>query len=420
MSETIYIGKEQLIVGQSKTTRNRATQGAASTQFSPAGLTSNYISLSSEKIIIADRDPEPSDDITTGIALGHFWINSISNTAFICPDNIENYAIWTDITAGAASGDPDQNLWLTISADSGSTPANSTTETLSILGGANITTSIIGNDVTITGSASGETGPIGATGPAGTDGTIGVDGETGVIGATGPAGTTNHGLLDGLSDDDHTQYLLTDGTRSVTGNLVVTGRVEVSEIQIGGDLKLDAFSSGADTTVFVLNEHATFKADLDVEQDIIVAGTVDSRDVATDGTKLDTIENNADVTDENNVESSLATKRKTITSTLYIGDPTATDEFPIKQIPFDATMVSVIAVTDTGTVDFNIEIRGRLTPFLYGNPIWTLDEVATSSGLEQIYFDSDSINADQRLYYVASATASSPTQLDITVEYTID
>ncbi len=43
-------------------------------------------------------------------------------------------------------------------------------------------------------------GDTGATGPQG------VKGDTGDTGATGPAGTTDHGLLTGLGDDDHTQY----------------------------------------------------------------------------------------------------------------------------------------------------------------------------------------------------------------------
>ena len=42
---------------------------------------------------------------------------------------------------------------------------------------------------------------------------------------------------------------------------------------------------------------------LEANGDITVSGTVDGRDVATDGTKLDTIETNADVTDTANVTS---------------------------------------------------------------------------------------------------------------------
>ena len=50
------------------------------------------------------------------------------------------------------SGDPDQNLWETIAADTGSTSADTTTDTLTIAGGTNVTTSITGDTLTINAS----------------------------------------------------------------------------------------------------------------------------------------------------------------------------------------------------------------------------------------------------------------------------
>lgn len=38
---------------------------------------------------------------------------------------------------------------------------------------------------------------------------------------------TDHGELDGLSDDDHAQYLLVDGTREGTGNFTISGSVSI-------------------------------------------------------------------------------------------------------------------------------------------------------------------------------------------------
>jgi len=43
-----------------------------------------------------------------------------------------------------------------------------------------------------------------------------------VAGGTG-ASITDHGGMSGLGDDDHTQYLLVDGTRAVTGDLSLSG-----------------------------------------------------------------------------------------------------------------------------------------------------------------------------------------------------
>ena len=67
---------------------------------------------------------------------------------------------------------------------------------------------------------------------------------------------TDHSSLSGLLEDDHPQYLLVDGSRNLSGNLSVDALV-----------------------------------------------TIDGRDISVDGAKLDTIEENADVTDSDNVDS---------------------------------------------------------------------------------------------------------------------
>ncbi len=66
-----------------------------------------------------------------------------------------------------------------------------------------------------------------------------------------------------------------------------------------GDILLNA-SSTVDRQVLVRNNNSG-RADLDVDRNITLGGTVDGRDVAADGTKLDTVETNADVTDATNV-----------------------------------------------------------------------------------------------------------------------
>ncbi len=52
--------------------------------------------------------------------------------------------VWAPTT-----GQPDQNLWETITADSGLTTANTTTDTLNVVGGSNVTTVIAGDTLTI-------------------------------------------------------------------------------------------------------------------------------------------------------------------------------------------------------------------------------------------------------------------------------
>ena len=57
---------------------------------------------------------------------------------------------WVDDATGAAGGgDPDQNLWATITGDTGTTTANTTTDSLTVAGGTNITTSVSGDIVTV-------------------------------------------------------------------------------------------------------------------------------------------------------------------------------------------------------------------------------------------------------------------------------
>jgi len=46
-----------------------------------------------------------------------------------------------------------------------------------------------------------------------------------ITAAGGGGGVTDHGALTGLADDDHSQYLLTDGTRTLTGNQDFGGNV---------------------------------------------------------------------------------------------------------------------------------------------------------------------------------------------------
>jgi len=67
--------------------------------------------------------------------------------------------------------------------------------------------------------AKGDTGNTGATGATGAQGIQGIQGETGAKGDKGDAGTTDHSLLTHLSVDDHAQYLLTNGGRTLTGDM---------------------------------------------------------------------------------------------------------------------------------------------------------------------------------------------------------
>lgn len=105
---------------------------------------------------------------------------------------------------------------------------------------------------------------------------------------------------------------------------------------------------------------------------------------------------------------------------IYIEDPTATDAFPIGSIPIAATVTGISAVTDAGTVTFNVEKRLATTPATAGTDILTSDKVASTTHSESTGIASAVIASEELLYFVASAVASTPTKLWVTVQYQED
>ena len=95
-------------------------------------------------------------------------------------------------------------------------------------------------------------------------------------------------------------------TESGSGNLIVAAdNFEVNNAANNAN-KITATTGGA-VTLFHNNASklATTSTGIDVTGNVAVSGTVDGRDVATDGTKLDGIEASADVTDTANVVAAL-------------------------------------------------------------------------------------------------------------------
>ena len=116
----------------------------------------------------------------------------------------------------------------------------------------------------------------------------------------------------------------------------------------------------------------------------------------------------------------LAAKNKTIKKILYVENPTASDVFPLLKVPDACTLVRVTHQTDTGTVNFNLEKRAEGTPATAGTDVWTTDKQAGSTMTAETIFNSAAIPADNWLVFAASAVATSPTKLWISIEYTID
>lgn len=116
----------------------------------------------------------------------------------------------------------------------------------------------------------------------------------------------------------------------------------------------------------------------------------------------------------------LAAKNKTVEKILYVENPAASDVFPLLKVPDACTLVRVTHQTDTGTVDFNLEKRAEGTPATAGTDVWTTDKQAGSTMTGETSFNSAAIPADNWLIFSASAVASSPTKLWISIEYTIN
>jgi len=161
------------------------------------------------------------------------------------------------------------------------------------------------------------------------------------------------------------------------------------------------------------------KDDTGAETDLTASSSlaVHTHQDATSGGLLDT----ASIGSGTLASARIAAKHRTITKIFYIEDPLAGDSFPIAFVADNVTFVQVRAVTDVGTVDFNIERRSTNTPDVVGTDILSADLQALAIGATTTTFVSaGSVAAEQWLNYNASAVASAPTKLWIVLEYTID
>ena len=109
--------------------------------------------------------------------------------------------------------------------------------------------------------------------------------------------------------------LTVNANLQVAGNITASGNITANGNVIIGDADTDTITFGGDVVSHILPDadntydlgstakswRTAYTQALDVTNNITVGGTVDGRDIATDGTKLDGIEASADVTDATNV-----------------------------------------------------------------------------------------------------------------------
>ena len=131
----------------------------------------------------ATSAPTTGDDSGDGYSVGSVWIDVTNDKSYVCVDSTSSAAVWKETsptshaindlsdvdTATSAPTDGEvltwsasgsqwepqtgtsPNLWATVTGDSGTTTANSTTDSIQLAGGDGIDTSISGDVVTITG-----------------------------------------------------------------------------------------------------------------------------------------------------------------------------------------------------------------------------------------------------------------------------
>lgn len=91
---------------------------------------------------------------------------------------------------------------------------------------------------------------------------------------------TDHGQLTGLTDDDHTQYILADGTRAFTGNVNIAGNQIVS-----GSIRLLHYTGGK---LYLGQDSGSTTPEIDIEAQTQTNFSINNVDVgAFDSTGLD-------------------------------------------------------------------------------------------------------------------------------------
>lgn len=326
-----------------------------------------------------------------------------------------------------ANTDPnvDQNLWLTFNADTGTTAANTTTDAITIAGGTNVTTAIVGDVVTINGAAGtsqnlfetfatpGGTSPVADT-PTDTltfanGNAITITGDSGtdtVTIAAVAATTTVDGVVE-LATDAETNTG-TDTTRAITPSNITawTGSVNLATLGTitagtwaatdvavlhGGTGSSTAGGARTNLGLVIGTDVQGFDANL---EDLAALGVVaDNQFTVGSGAGTYVFESPTTV----RTTLGVAYGKKTIaipaasfysTTTAGAGDPVKVEiaaGFDVEVVPFDAAADEHIQIAfplpkawNAGTITYKIHWKADTATT--GNVIWAVKAVALSDG----------------------------------------
>jgi len=292
-----------------------------------------------------------------------------SNGQFLQTDGSGNF---TFATVGGA-----QNLFETVSGDTGSTTANSSTDTLTVSGGTGISTSISGDTLTITNDSpnadqnlfatvSGDTGSTTAdsttdtlTIAGGTDISTTVSGDTLTIAYTGTGG-------EGVTQNLFQTFNADSGTttaNTATDTLVVSGGTNISTA-ISGDTLTINFSGALGSSTFSGTTDAT-SASINVAQ--IYEPAICMLRVNNNGSSAYTFTSHYN----GNNPTIYAISGTTIAFDLseIAGHP-----FEIQDSSGTAYNTGLVHVSDSGTVSTGSSAQGQSSGVLY----WRIPETTTS------------------------------------------
>jgi hypothetical protein len=136
----------------------------------------------------------------------------------------------------------------------------------------------------------------------------------------------------------------------------------------------------------------------------------------------DTMSSDSDayVPTQQSVKAYVDAVKQSFTKMIYIEDPEATDDYPVMKVPFACTITRITHITDTGTVDWNLEERAEATPDVAGTDVYSADEQSSSTSSTDTSFNNATLAQYTWLTYCASAVASSPTKLWVGITFTED
>lgn len=261
--------------------------------------------------------------------------------------------------------------------------------------------------------------------------------STEVGGGGGGGGVTDHGLLTGLADDDHAQYVHNSNARTVTAVHTFNPTVAGAPFTLGANAltqKVTGLNSdlldGLEAAAFALASHTHAASDLTSGTVALARGGTNADMSATGGSGHLVKQASAGAAfttaqlAAGDIPSALIAPAKLTAAAnkrVYcwtIKSPAAGAVYG-PRIPANSTVKRLGSYTDTGTVTFNIEERTTIGSA--GTNILSSDQVSDTTGEETTSsFNNDTLAAGNYLVVDIASVASTPTQVTIWLEVEVD